>query len=548
MFMAFKFDSMGRAGFAVALAIGLLFVWRYFPAGFVKGTSSYWLTEVDDVTQYIAGFNAFFSAPFNYPLLAFDSINYPQGTRATFVDAIPLYALLLKLLVPASFAPFNPFGVWLALVFVGQAICGWWILRELQVKSWPALLALIVCLLTFPALTTRLGHISLMSHWIILCSLALYIRCRKTCESQRLAWSLLLLAAFHINIYLCVMASAVYVVSCLSSFPKLHPAAIAHALIPFLVVGVSLFLTIFPMEQVTVAPEVGFGVYSMNLLSPFHGGGYLNFPNPEMPGQYEGFNYLGLGVLLAFALSFVLNYRAAVGGFSQHRALTWLMLLFTVYALSNVVYYGAHQIVTINYPTFMDRITSQFRASGRFFWPVGYCVVIFAIVTLYKRLTTLAFTGCMVVLVMLQISDLSNLRHRLVDTAKRPAATVLTQPAWNEQATREIQYLYFFPKFRCGRADLTHSTLLPTMRYAVVRNIKINTGYVARANSNCSVENIKAEIAASAPNHSLYVFVKGDIPNMEQVHALFSISQQPTCKEIDFAYVCRINQSGRKSQ
>lgn len=548
MIMDFKLDSMGRAGFAVALAIGLFFVWRYFPADFVRGTSSYWLTEVDDVTQYIAGFNAFFSAPFSYPLLAFDSINYPQGTRATFVDAIPLYALLLKLLVPASFAPFNPFGVWVALAFVGQAVCGWWILRELQVKSWPALLALIVCLLTFPALTTRLGHISLMSHWIILCSLALYIRCRRISEPQSWAWSLLLVAAFYINIYLCVMASAVYVVSCLYNRARFQPAGVARALIPFLVIGVSLFLTMLPMERVAVTSEGGFGSYSMNLLSPFHGGNYLIFPDPEMPGQYEGFNYLGLGVLLAFALSVVLNCKAAVGSFSQHRALTWLMLLFTAYALSNIIYYGVHQIVTINYPSFMDRITSQFRASGRFFWPVGYCVVIFAIATLYKKLGTLLFAGCMVVLVLLQISDLSNLRHRLVETAKRPAATVLTQSAWDQQATSDIQYLYFFPKFRCGRADLTHSTLLPAMRYAVVHNIKINTGYVARASFNCSAENIKAEITASAPDHSLYVFVKGDIPQVEQVKALFPTNQQPTCKEIDFAHICRVNQPGREIQ
>ncbi|WP_426143414.1 DUF6311 domain-containing protein [Pseudomonas sp. DWP3-1-2] len=546
--MGFKLDSTGRAGFAVALAIGLLFVWRYFPAGFVTGTSSYWLTEVDDVTQYFAGFNAFFHAPFSYPLLAFDSINYPQGTRATFVDAIPLYALLLKIFVPASFAPFNPFGVWVALAFVGQAICGWWILRELQVKSWLALLALTVCLLTFPALTTRLGHISLMSHWIILSSLALYIRCRRTTEPQRWGWSLLLVAAFYVNIYLCVMASAVYVVSCLYNRARFHPAEVARALIPFLIIGASLFLTIFPMERVTVVPETGFGTYSMNLLSPFHGGKYFIFPDPEMPGQYEGFNYLGLGVLLAFALSVTLNRKAAVGSFSTHRALTWLMVLFTAYALSNIVYYGVHQVVTLNYPSFMDRITSQFRASGRFFWPVGYCVVIFAIATLYRKLSAVVFAGCMVVLMVLQVSDLSNLRHRLVDTAKRPAAAVLTQPEWDQQVTPDIQYLYFFPKFRCGRSDLILNTLMPTMRYAAVHNIKINTGYVARANSNCSVQSTQSEIAASAPDHSLYVFVKGDFPQVEQVKALFPANQQPTCKEIDFAHICRLNQSGRETQ
>lgn len=108
--MGFKLDSTGRAGFAFAVAFGLFFVLRHFPLDFILGTNSYWQTEVEDVTQYFAGFNAFFNAPFSFPLLAFDSINYPQGTRATFVDAIPLYAFLLKVFVPKSFAPFNPLG------------------------------------------------------------------------------------------------------------------------------------------------------------------------------------------------------------------------------------------------------------------------------------------------------------------------------------------------------------------------------------------------------------------------------------------------------
>lgn len=546
--MGFKLESTGRAGLTVAFAIGLLFVWRYFPPGFVAGTSSYWLTEVDDVTQYFAGFNAFFQAPFSYPLLAFDSINYPQGTRATFVDAIPLYALLLKILVPSSFAPFNPFGVWVALSFIGQAICGWWILRELQVKSWMALLALTVCLLTFPALTTRLGHISLMSHWILLSALALYIRSRRYADAQRLGWSLLLASAFYINIYLFVMASAIYIVSCLGNLNRFKPAEVGKALIPFAIIGFSLFITIFPMERVAVAPETGFGIYSMNLLSPFTGGKLLASGVFEMPGQYEGFNYLGLGVLLTFVAALGINLKLSAHVFSRHLGLASLMALFTAYALSNVIYYGTHEVIRLTYPAFMEGITSQFRVSGRFFWPVGYCVVIFAIVMLYRKVGTWAFAACMLVLIVLQINDLSSLRHRLVDTAKRPAEAVLNQKAWDQQLDGHVKYLYFFPKFRCGRADMVLNTLMPTMRYAVIHGLKMNTGYVARANSNCAVESTQAEIVNSPQANTLYVFVKGDFPEVEQAKAMFPADKQPVCNEIDFAHICRLTQSGGVSE
>ncbi|MCY4126344.1 MAG: DUF6311 domain-containing protein, partial [Pseudomonas sp.] len=186
------------------MAIAVWFVWHHFPSGFIAGTSSYWQSEVDDVTQYISGFHAFFSAPFGYPLLAFDSINYPQGTRATFMDTIPLYALILKLVVPASYAPFNPYGVWVGLAFLGQAVCGWWILRELEVKSWLALVALVVCLLIFPAFTARVTHISLMTHWILLAAIALYLRGQRLGQVPVAGWTALLVAGLYINIYLCV--------------------------------------------------------------------------------------------------------------------------------------------------------------------------------------------------------------------------------------------------------------------------------------------------------------------------------------------------------
>ena len=538
--MHFKLESTGKMGFLFALMLGVFFVLRYFSIGFVEGTSSYWTTEVEDITQYFAGFNAFFNAPFEFPLLAFDSINYPQGTRVTFVDAIPLYSFILKLFVPASFAPFNPFGVWVAFCFIGQAICGWWILRELKIHSWFALFALAIVFLTFPALTTRLGHISLMSHWIILSALALYIRSYRLSRVELLGWAFLLFSSFYINIYLFVMASAIYVACTFQIYGLISCRELLRASIPFILIGASLFITIFPLEQVEVAKETGFGVYSMNLLSPFHGGKYINFPSPEMPGQYEGFNYLGLGVLVSFVVSLLLNRKANQSIFAKNRVITLLMILFTIYALSNVIYLGTNEILTLNYPAFMSHITSQFRASGRFFWPVGYCVVIISIIVLYRFLSGKFFAVAMLALIVVQWSDLSNLRHRLADTAKRPATTVLTHSVWDQYLNESTKFLYFFPKFRCGRADQILNTLMPTMFYASMNNLKINTGYVARSSSNCSVESTKSEIASSQASSSLYIFNRGDFDRLETVRALFPVERLPVCKEVDFAYFCTI--------
>lgn len=539
--MGSRLGSTGRTGLALALAIAVWFVWHHFPAGFIAGTSTYWQSEVDDVTQYISGFHAFFNAPFGYPLLAFDSINYPQGTRATFMDTIPLYALLLKLVVPSSYAPFNPYGVWVGLAFLGQAVCAWWILRELEVKSWLALVALVVCLLIFPAFTARVTHISLMTHWIILAAIALYLRGQRLGQVPVAGWTALLVAGFYINIYLCVMASAIYVANWLAKPRDYRWLDVPRALLPFVIIGASLWVTVFPMDSTNVAKESGFGTFSMNLLAPFAGGKFFPIENAEMPGQYEGFNYLGLGVLLGLLAGLVLGGRRALRWAADNWPLVLVMLGLTLYALSDTLYWGTHQVLVVHYPAFMEAITTQFRASGRFFWPVGYALTIAAIVLLYRRLPKPVFALAMLVLIVVQVADMSIQRHRLIDGAKRPATPILTQAAWDAQIADGIQYLYFFPKFRCGRSDMILSTLMPTMRYAVEHGLKINTGYVARANSNCAVESTQAEIVGSDARHSLYVFVKGDFPEVGQVLALFPADRQPQCSELDYAHVCKFD-------
>lgn len=371
--MGSRLGSTGRTGLALALAIAVWFVWHHFPSGFIAGTSSYWQSEVDDVTQYISGFDAFFSAPFGYPLLAFDSINYPQGTRATFMDTIPLYALILKLVVPSTYAPFNPYGVWVGLAFIGQAVGAWWILRELEVKSWLALVALVVCLLIFPAFTARVTHISLMTHWIILAAIALYLRGQRIGQVPVAGWTALLVAGFYINIYLCVMASAIYVANWLAKPRNYRWLDLPRALLPFLIIGISLWVTVFPMDSTNVAKETGFGTFSMNLLAPFSGGKFFPIENAEMPGQYEGFNYLGLGVLLGLLAGLFLGGRTVLRWAADNWPLVLVMLGLTLYALSDMIYWGTRQVLVLHYPAFMEAITTQFRASGRFFLACGLC-------------------------------------------------------------------------------------------------------------------------------------------------------------------------------
>ena len=153
----------GIAGLALVLALALAWMLWLLPPGFVRGVSSYWQTDVTDATQYLSGFNAFASEAWAWPLLKIRSFNVPEGTLATFVDIIPLYASGLKVVVPRDRLPFNPFGYWIALGYVLMAVGAWWTLREARLSRYSVLMVFTSFVLVMPALNGRvlLGHVSL---------------------------------------------------------------------------------------------------------------------------------------------------------------------------------------------------------------------------------------------------------------------------------------------------------------------------------------------------------------------------------------------------
>ncbi len=532
-------SSTGPLGLLVAMTIAAVFIYRYFPEGFIAGTSSYWLSETEDVTQYIAGFNAYFHAPLKFPLLAFDSFNYPVGTRATFVDIIPIYSLVLKLLLPSGLAPFNPFGYWVALAFLLQSVAGWWILRELNVRSWSTLVCCTVLLVCFPALMARLGHISLMSHWILLMSIALYIRSNRLRQFATLGWCLILVVSINVHAYLFVMALMLYLCSALTSLNTLTRRSVLRIAIPFGVLALTMAVALLPMPMGQVSPEWGFGYYSMNLLAPITGGTYVTIPDAMMPGQYEGFNYLGLGVIISFIYALIHLRREGWASIKRHRFMAIVLALFACYALSDSIYMGTRQIAILNYPDFMKVLTSQFRASGRFFWPVGYIILIFSVLTLYRTLPGKFLIPVMLVLLVVQVSDLKTQRANFKAGLNRPYAPLLTKPAWDAQIGKDVRYVYYYPKFRCGKAD-TLTTLIPMMNYASMHNLKMNTGYIARHQPPCDENSLKSEIAGADIDHSVFVFVKSEFGDVANVKRLLPDTESAQCNNVDFAMICQV--------
>src|SRR5664279_719000 len=91
--------------------------------------------------------------------------------------------------------------------------------------------------------------------------------------------------------------------------------------------------------------EGGFNFFSMNLLAPIVGGALIQFPTYALGtiGQYEGYNYLGLGLLGALALPAFTRSERASGEIGAALMCACVGLFF--YAMSNEIYMGTWHLV-----------------------------------------------------------------------------------------------------------------------------------------------------------------------------------------------------------
>src|SRR5207249_1228980 len=116
-------------------------------------------------------------------------------------------------------------------------------------------------------------------------------------------------------------------------------------------------------------------IYSLNLLSPFwpqRNSGLLmqrdsNVASDLAPiidatgGQYEGYAYLGLGVLALLVIALVLAPNRLWQLVRGNAALVAAMALVIVFSASNHVYWGDHRLISYEYPALFEKVANQFR-------------------------------------------------------------------------------------------------------------------------------------------------------------------------------------------
>jgi hypothetical protein len=229
------------------------------------------------------------------------------------------------------------------------------------------------------------------------------------------------------------------------------------------------------------AGDGGYGMFAMNLLSPVWpaGSGLIGLPwSPQLDatghGGWEGYNWLGLGLLLGLAVGVAAHPRAAGAMLRRHAGLGLVLVALTLLAVSHKVGFGTRIVLDLG-PA--PGVLEQFRASGRFFWPAGYVLLIGAMVLLARVAPVLCLVAGLV-----QFADAQPLRAAIAGWAGQHPAWSVAAPALRAELARASS-LTLLPSWPCvekAGGDETYALLLETLALASERAVPASTMYVAR--------------------------------------------------------------------
>jgi hypothetical protein len=322
-----------------------------------------------------------------------------------------------------------------------------------------------------PAFLDRLTfQLGISSHWVIL--FALYLFFKKNFSLK--LWIILGVVATLVLPYLAIMVSVVFFFALMGN---------SHFLKRLFVYVLSVFFAayqagLFVFGSSNVGSD-GFGVYSANafaLVDP----GFIAFDRApwstwvpdvrENGGQYEGFAFLGSGVLSIAVVLFIIqlitvrkskvllsglialpaliNFVISQNAMSVLALLTFVLIAicviqlqqyakrdrlmvvkvccivsgFSLFALSNIILVGDFNFFQYEIPKyFLDRFAIA-RTSGRFIWLPMYFVMTVVLVAALKLFPRRAGMSLLCVALFFQISDSSQATRFISDAVTRPGA------------------------------------------------------------------------------------------------------------------------------
>ncbi len=395
----------------IGATIGLAYAFYLFPLDFFEGHGAFWQAPpIEDIATEITALRYYVADQWHFPLFRTVGIAPPRGISITYMDALPLLAVFAKFLKHVFSVEWNYFGLWIGLCYVLQGLSAVFLLQALGVRGWlPA--ATVAALAVFtPAFLFRLFHTALNGHFLILLALALYFLAIRRSAFDRvwpwfcsLAW-----VSLWVQAYFFVMILTIFIGTAVQTAVRHRRGwPLAAAAIGVCIGGSLLLMWVSGFfwersgwDPLAIGSPKWFGIGSMNVLSPvipqwseFFPGIAKAFGAAKGPyaavgvidatgGQYEGYNYLGAGILLLAAVALWLVRRDFALLLRKHWGLIAACVALTALAVTHRIEVGKWELLLFDeVPLVLENI----RSSGRLFWPVGYLATAGAVALIAHR-------------------------------------------------------------------------------------------------------------------------------------------------------------------
>lgn len=525
-------------------AIGSLFFIHVLGLRLIDPRQVDWVMNGDWAWHFM-GWHFFREEPWQWPLGRIKNFYAPMGTAIGYTDSLPLFAFLFKPLSPWLPPYFQYIGLWIFLGFMLQGVFAGLLLRLVTNNLFLQALGISFFVIA-PILLGRVGHDTLVAHWLLLAGLWLYFRPWSATYSWQpfTHWAILMAISAWVHPYLTAMLMGLVIAFygrwwLIDKNSNTFNTSL-QLLSLLMIIGILWWQAGFFIIPSQEMASSGLGYYSMNFLAPLNAMGWSKFLQP-LPflhdGQYDGFNYLGLGVWILILWAIYEFNRQPVS------RIVWLKLsplliicfLFTLLALSNKISIGS--LVLVELQGEFLKIFTPFRSSGRFFWVVGYLIVFLTIALLIVRNHTKKLFIYFLFALSIQLIELQTIHHGLRygwGPETQGWDNPLKSKTWQEIAPHYRKITLIVP-VNCGEPAADY---LPFAFLAGRYQLQINTGIAARVDvagvgRYCTelLENIYHK--GLVEDEAIYI-VRDDLRQQWQ-----TVAKSPLhCRQIDGFYTC----------
>ncbi len=412
-----------------------------------------WLSVADPVEHFL-GWNFYRYGPWGFPIGLSPNYGLEFSNSIVYTDSIPLLAIPFKTI--SYFLPktFQYFGYWYLLCFVMMAWFSWKLVATISESKINCFFVTGLFVFSPPMLWRLYGHEALVGHFLIIAGL--YLSLRKNQDNRISAWSILVSVTALVHAYLLAMVFVFWLSNLISAALRrdLSNGKLRNEVIVTLIL---LFITCWQAGYFTVGGDYGggnsYGYYRANLLTFIDPGGFsyvLKDIARAGVGDFEGFAYPGLGVLILFVavIPILLSGRTSLFRvLKQNTALVIALLFLTAYAFTNKLALGPH-VYVFPLPASLGQFTEIFRAAGRMIWPAQYAItfLIVYIVVSHKNHKVTALLGFAF---FLQIADThagwKNLKPNFMNEPESEWETPLKSEFWRAAAPMYKKLVHITP-------------------------------------------------------------------------------------------------------